>query len=72
MDVKIKNFNVEMAVKNTGIEFQVQEPNGGGHRGDLILNRKGLEWCEGKIHAGNGKKIKWKDFIAWANSLPAG
>jgi hypothetical protein len=68
MDVSIKKFNVDMAVKTSGIEFEVQEPNGGGHRGDLILTRTGLEWCEGRVRAGNGKKIKWNDFIAWANA----
>jgi hypothetical protein len=68
MDVFIKQFNVDMEVKNNGIEFEVRAPNGGQHRGDLILTKTTLEWCEGRIRAGNGKRATWDDFIAWMNS----
>lgn len=71
MDISIKKFGVEMDVKNKGVEFEVQTPNGGGHLGDLIVKKSGLEWCNGKIHAGNGEMISWDDFIAWANKRTA-
>jgi hypothetical protein len=68
MDVTVKEFNVKMEVKNSGIEFEVREPNGGRHKGDLVLSKAGLTWCEGKKHKQNGKIIKWNDFIQWVES----
>ena len=37
MKVNVKRFNVEMEVKNSGIEFEVRTPNGSKHLGDLVL-----------------------------------
>ena len=68
MQVKIKQFNVDMEVANNGIEFGINAPNGGPHKGDLILTRTGLEWCEGRVRAGNGVKVSWQEFIDWMNS----
>lgn len=70
MDVSIKKFNVNMDVKNKGIEFSVDTPNGGGHRGDLIVTKARLEWCNGQVQAGNGKQVTWDQFIAWMNAQP--
>ena len=70
MDVWIKDFDVEMKLKNNGIELHVADPNGGGHRGDLYINKARLEWCEGKTHRGGGRKIKWSDFITYMESQP--
>ena len=67
MDINIKQFNVDMAVKTNGIEFEVHDP-AGKHRGDLILTKARLEWCEGKVQSGNGVKVSWDDFIKWMNS----
>jgi hypothetical protein len=50
-----------------GIEFEVRDRDGT-HRGDLILTRKTLEWCEGKTHAGHGVQVKWNEFIDYMNS----
>ena len=63
MKVNIKRFNVEMEVKNSGIEFEIRSPNGNEHLGDVVLNKSGLIWCKGKTHPKNGKKIKWTEFI---------
>lgn len=68
MDVNVKNFNVSMSVKNKGIEFEIYEPNGGAFRGDLILTKTKLIWCEGKTKPENGVQVTWNEFIEWMNS----
>ncbi len=65
MDVKIKKFNVDMAVKSKGIEFEVRRPRGKGRLGDLYLTMSGLTWCEGQVTKKNGKTVKWEQFIDW-------
>lgn len=67
MKVNIKSFDVAMEVKNNGIEFEVRAPSGT-HRGDLILTRTGLEWCQGRVHRGNGVSVTWNEFINWINA----
>ncbi len=68
MRVNIKRFNVDMEVKNSGIEFEVRTPNGKDHLGDLVLTKTRLIWCPGQIKPENGKKIQWEDFIKMMNS----
>ncbi|MGH6866845.1 MAG: hypothetical protein ACREDO_11915 [Methyloceanibacter sp.] len=68
MKVTIKSFDVEMEVKNAGIEFKVYSPDGGTHHGDLVLTKKHLIWCRGRTRRENGTQIKWQDFIAWAEA----
>ena len=63
MKVNVKRFNVDMEVKNAGIEFEVRSPNGQKHLGDLVLNKASLIWCPGQTQPQNGYKIKWEDFI---------
>lgn len=63
MKVKIKSFDVDMDVKNSGVEFQVHSPDGKEFLGDLIIKKSGLVWCKGKTRAENGITLKWKDFI---------
>ena len=69
MKVNIKRFNVDMEVKNSGIEFEVRSPNGKQHLGDLVLTKTRLIWCSGQTKPENGKKIKWEDFIKMMNSI---
>ena len=69
MKVQIKSFDVEMEVKNSGIEFEVRSPDGSSQLGDLILTKSGLIWCKGKKDRKNGSKISWPDFIKWAEEL---
>ena len=64
MKVSIKEFDVEMDVKNNGIEFEVKD-NDGEHLGDLFLTKKRLIWCKGKTKRENGKTRKWEDFIKY-------
>ena len=67
MKVSIKTFDVDMAVKTKGIEFEVYD-NDGAFRGDCFLTKTGLIWCEGKRQRKNGVKVSWNDFIAWMNT----
>jgi hypothetical protein len=68
MDVKIKQFDVEMEVKNNGVEFEIREPSGGAFLGDCVLTKTGLVWCKGKTSVEKGVKKSWKEFIAWAET----
>ncbi len=67
MDVKIKEFNVEMEIKNSGIELEVREPSGE-HLGDLIVTKTKIEWCKGRVRPGNGVSLTWKRFIELMDS----
>jgi len=69
MDVSIKSFDVEMAVKNKGIELEISEPNDGKRLGDLIITKSHLIWCEGKTRRENGQKIKWTEFVSIVSSV---
>ncbi len=64
MKVEIKQFNVAMELKNSGIELEVKDTQGN-HRGDLIVNKTSLIWCEGRQRRENGSKISWDDFIQY-------
>ncbi|HTJ48465.1 MAG TPA: hypothetical protein VL443_03345 [Cyclobacteriaceae bacterium] len=67
MNVKIKDFNVDMILKNKGMELDICDGDNT-HLGDMVINKAGIEWCKGKTHAGGGKKIKWKQFIEWCEN----
>ena len=62
MKVSIKSFDVQMEVKNNGIEFEVAD-NDGNHLGDAILTKTGVIWCKGRQRRENGTKISWAKFI---------
>lgn len=63
MKVWIKNFDVEMEVKNNGVEFEVYTADGTTHLGDLVLTRAAVIWCEGRTKRENGKRLSWDRFI---------
>lgn len=62
MNVKIKQFDVEMEVKNKGIELEVRDPQNQ-FLGDLIVTKTSLVWCKGRTKRKNGKKISLNKFI---------
>ncbi len=62
MDVSIKSFDVEMKLKNMGIEFQVYD-NQGKFLGDVILTKAGVIWCKGKTRRKNAPYHGWEEFI---------
>jgi len=63
MKVSVKDFTVSMDIKNKGMELDICD-NNNRHLGDLVVTKTGLTWCKGKTTTTNGKKIKWKNFIA--------
>ena len=62
MKVRIKQFDVGMEVKSSGIEFEVRTPDDAGQIGDCYLTMTGLIWCKGKTSKNRGIKISWVDF----------
>ena len=56
MNVRIKQFDVDMEVKTKGIEFEIRTPKGE-FLGDFVLTKTQLIWCQGKTTAAKGKKI---------------
>lgn len=63
MNVRIKQFDVEMVVKNKGIELEIKSPDGGTHLGDMIVTKSGVNWCKGRTRPENGKKLSWEKLI---------
>ena len=61
MKVSIKNFEVEMDLKNNGVEFEVYDHDK--HLGDVILTKTSVIWCRGRIRRDNGKRFTWEEFI---------
>ena len=61
MKVNIKKFEIEMEVKNNGMELEVRTP-GGKRLGDLIVTKTGLKWNKGQ--SSDGIMIKWPEFIS--------
>jgi hypothetical protein len=62
MIVRVKDFNVEMEIKNTGIELEVRDPQDN-FLGDLIVTKTQIIWCKGKTARKNGKMINLENFI---------
>jgi hypothetical protein len=69
MDVKIKEFSIEMEVKNSGIEFEIKS-NAGEHLGDLIITKTRLIWCQGRVRRENGKTIELEELIQMMQTRP--
>ncbi len=71
MKVAIKDFDVDMEVKNKGIEFEVRDTKGKGKLlGDFYVTKANLIWCKGRTRRENGEKVSWDEFIQWMNSKP--
>lgn len=62
MKVSIKRFDVDMEIKNKGIELDVCEADGS-HIGDLVVTRTKLIWCSGKTDPRHGLSIEWNEFV---------
>jgi hypothetical protein len=63
--VTIKDFYVDMNVKNNGVEFDISD---GGHLGDLIVTKVGIIWCEGRTRRAQGRKISWQELRDFCNN----
>lgn len=68
MKVYIKDFGIDMEVKNRGIEIDICDTSDK-HLGDLIISKSKLIWCKGKTSKENGKEITWADFMAYMDTL---
>ncbi len=67
MKVSIKKFDVQMEVKNKGIELEIADTNGK-QQGDLIITKTKVIWCKGRTSSEKGIAIKWDDFITMMES----
>jgi hypothetical protein len=63
MKVAIKSFDVAMDVKQSGIELQINSPDGTKHHGDCYVTMSGLVWCKGRTKKTNGAKISWEQLM---------
>ena len=63
MKVSIKSLEVDMEIKNKGIELEIYEPDGATRLGDLVITKTDLIWCPGKTRRENGIKMKWPAFV---------
>jgi hypothetical protein len=64
--VTIKQFDVDMDLKNNGIEFEVRD-NQDNFLGDLIITKAKLIWCEGRTQRRRGKVISLEEFREYMN-----
>lgn len=62
MKVSIKDFHVDMPVKNKGVEFEIRSSDGV-HLGDVIISKAGVIWCRGRTRRKNGRRLTWDEFI---------
>ena len=61
MDVKVKNFNVDMNIKAKGLELEVRNPGGTAHLGDCFVTMTGITWCKGRTTKKNVVAVSWGD-----------
>lgn len=61
MGVSIKDLSATIDLKNNGMELEVRAPDGT-FKGDLVITKSGLIWCEGKTRRENGTKVSWDKF----------
>jgi len=65
MKVYIKEFGLDMEVKNKGIELEIRNASGESQLGDLVLTKTKIIWCKGRTPRENGVHKTWEEFIAW-------
>lgn len=68
MKVFIKEFGLDMEVKNRGIELEIRSPDGKKQLGDLVLTKTQIIWCKGKTSRENGVAVVWNELIEWLES----
>jgi len=63
MKVNIKQLDVDIELKNRGMELSVYDTNNK-HLGDLFINRANIIWCPGKSTLKSGGiSMSWNEFI---------
>ncbi|RMF81204.1 MAG: hypothetical protein D6744_07435 [Planctomycetota bacterium] len=68
MNVRIKKFEIEMELKNKGVELEIRDTKNV-FLGDLVVTKTKLIWCRGKTSPKNGKGITWDKFIKYMETL---
>lgn len=63
MQVTIKSFDLDIDIKNKGIELDVYSADGSDHLGDLVITKSQVIWCDGRKSRENGIKVSWTEFI---------
>lgn len=64
MKVSIKDFAVTMGLGTKGVEFDVYDPSGNRHLGDLRVGKATITWSPGKTSKHVIQK-SWEELIAW-------
>jgi hypothetical protein len=64
MKVHVDNLDVAMELGNNGIVLSVYD-NDNTYKGKFRVGKGTVEWCKGKKHLGNGKKVNWNDLISY-------
>jgi hypothetical protein len=68
MKVTVKSFDVEMELKNNGIELEIRDPSDN-FLGDLVVTKTKLIWCKGRTSRANGKTLALNEFIKMMEGL---
>ena len=63
MKVHVKSFDVDMEIKNKGVELEVRDTDDT-FLGDLIVTKTQIIWCKGKTSREHGKKLTWQKFAS--------
>lgn len=71
MEVRIKTFDVNMLVKQNGMELEVRTPDGTSQVGDCYVTMTGLIWCKGRTTKAHGVKLTWKELGEILDSVEA-
>ena len=66
MKISVKDLHADMELKNKGMELEVRDTNGE-FRGDFIITKSGVIWCDGKTQRANGIKKNWDELIKLLN-----
>jgi len=66
--VKVTVTDIQSQLGNKGITLYIAD-NAGAHKGKLRIGQATVEWCNGRTHMGNGKKISMEKFIETLNGL---
>jgi hypothetical protein len=64
VDVRIKKLDINMQVKQKGIEFEVRTPDGTSQLGDCYVTMTSIVWCKGRTTKPKGIKITWEELAA--------
>lgn len=60
--MRVTLTDVQADLGNKGVVLYIAD-NDGKHQGKLRIGQATVEWCRGKIHMGNGKKLRMADFL---------